>query len=182
MLPVCCVVASTVSVRSGCWVSSTSTDTRACATSARRPTRPAGRRAPRLASRRLVSQRCEKSGLAEISGFTSRARSLLCERPIWRRTANSEGAGRQTEFRGTDPAGCAVPTSEHGADAGLRSSAQRGGIRAVSRLSRSVFSVCSSYMPPLAYQPAPLRRRNRRLGGSRCAALRSHAEPANRDT
>ena len=47
----------------------------------------------------------------------------------------------RAEFRGRDSADRAVPTSTHGTGAGLRSSAQGGGIRAISRLSQPVFRI-----------------------------------------
>ena len=99
---------------------------------------------PGMATRhaRMRAPRREKGGLAEISGFSYRARSLLCKREIGRQTATSEGAGDSSrdgaEFRGTDSSGRAVPASAHGAVAGLRSCAQRGRIRPGSRLSRSL--------------------------------------------
>ena len=161
------------------------------------PEADAARREARATSGAEARQSsAEKCALAEVSGFASRARSLLCKRHIGRQTANSEGAGDKTrhraESRGSDSASRAVPTSaaltrsvmsNPGAlrtiGAGLRSSAQRGGIWAADRLSRSVVKMVFIHSP-LAYQPSPLGRRNRRLGGSRYVGLQSHAEPANR--
>ena len=73
-----------------------------------------------------------------------------------------------------DSVGRAVPTSARGAVAGLKSSAQRDGIRAVRRLSRSVLRMVFLHSP-LANLPAPLRRRTRHApGGSAVVALCPH--------
>ena len=95
----------------------------------------------------FASPRGEKSGLAEISGFTCRARSLLCKRQISRQTATSVGAGRRAESWGTDAAGCAVLTSARGAAGGPKLCGRRGRIWASSQLSQSVLRMVFMHSP-----------------------------------
>ncbi len=137
----------------------------------------------------LFSPRAEKSGLAEISGFACRARSLLCKRQLGRQTARCHGSGLGpganssraktapsrsrlgVDFRRSDGTGCAVRRSSLGAVAGVKSSI-RGEIRAASRLSRPVFKMVFTHCP--FGEPA-------RPASATKPGLEVTPEPANRD-
>ena len=93
--------------------------------------------------------------LAGISGFSFRARSLLCKCQIGRRTARSERVGRRAEFRRMAAAGRAVLKSMSDAVSGLKSRSQRGGILPGSRLSRSVFRMVFTILLWRASRAAP---------------------------
>ena len=103
-------------------------------------------------------------GLAEVSGFTLRARSLLGKRQLGRQTARCHGSGLGpganssraktapsrsrlgADFRLGVGVGCTVRRSSLGAVAGVKSSI-RGEIRAASRLSRPVFKMVFTQCP-----------------------------------
>ncbi len=110
-----------------------------------------GRRAPRADGplTHFGSPRREKGGLAEISGFSYRARSLLCKRQIGRQTARREDAGDSSrhgaDFRGTDAAGCAGVTSPRRGFARANSCSSRRRIRATARTRRCLFPMLLKY-------------------------------------
>ncbi len=87
--------------------------------------------------------------LAEISGFSYRARSLWCKRQIGRPTARREDAGDSSrhgeDFRGTEAAACAGVTSPLRGFARANSSSSRRRIRASARTSRCLFPMVLKY-------------------------------------
>ena len=87
--------------------------------------------------------------LAEISGFSNRARSVLCQRQIGRPTARCEDGGDSSrhgaDFRGTDAAACAGVSSPRRGVGRAKSSSSCCRIRATARTSRCLFPMVLKY-------------------------------------
>ena len=89
--------------------------------------------------------------LAEVSGFSYRARSLLCKHKIGRQTAPCEDAGararHRVDFRATDAAGSAAVTCPRAAVARAKMSRSCCRIRASGWTSRCLFRMVFKYSP-----------------------------------